>query len=475
MLKRKLSESDGNSRKKLKKLNSGSYGNVFSDGVIAYKISKYDLENDDGINSEILNEIIYLKKFRENKYLLSLKSVEITHNDIKILIPLAISDLSVFIREKTLIERGSHWDLLTSNIFSGLEYLQRNNICHLDIKPGNILFFGDHFKLNDFNLTITTNNLRKGISYHAMTVLYRPPEVIIHNDYYNILDNWMIEIKSDMWSLGCTLYEYITGNHLLDIRHNSQLLKLLYTRLSELDNQRQPYDNYLFLQNINNKIYNSLPLIGLMDYMLHAKINKCNSWYNTICSMVRIDSSTRPTAYEIMIEYGYSVEVCRANLPLDQWSNFNYYEYLSNRVGYNNKYGLMDKVKFMAKLSYDYSCEYDRKNVWNTLWNEYNKTCDAQDYIFLEIFNVMDRYLGLLKNNSYKTLAGYVELFNVVNRLINKLRRPEIADSIECLPKNKSNKIELDVIRVLEYDFALSPVKVDDMSVDNISIGDILN
>jgi len=82
MLKRKLSESDGNSRKKLKKLNSGSYGNVFSDGVIAYKISKYDLENDDGINSEILNEIIYLKKFRENKYLLSLKSVEITHNDI---------------------------------------------------------------------------------------------------------------------------------------------------------------------------------------------------------------------------------------------------------------------------------------------------------------------------------------------------------------------------------------------------------
>uniref|UniRef100_A0A6C0E6Q2 Protein kinase domain-containing protein n=1 Tax=viral metagenome TaxID=1070528 RepID=A0A6C0E6Q2_9ZZZZ len=486
--KRKLSDSDGNPRKKFKKLNSGSYGNVFSDGSMAYKVSKYDLESSDGINPEILNEIIYLKKFRDNKYLLSLKSVEITlenaknskgntnnvnNINIKILIPLAVSDLSVFIREKTLIERGKYWDLLMSNILSGLEYLQRNKICHLDIKPDNILYFGDHFKLNDFNLTISTNNLRNGMTHPAMTVLYRSPEVIIHNDYHNILNNWVIEIKSDMWSLGCTLYEYITSNHLLDVRHNSQLLKLLYYKLTDLQTERLPYDNYLFLQNLNNKIYHSLPLIGLEFYMEKASINKYQQWYNTICNMLRVDPSQRPTAIEIINEYGYNNNIEMVdNLNINYWNNFDYYKNLLDKIGYTNKYTFFDKIQFMTKLKYDYSNSYDRKYLWNSLWIRYKHMNNYSEDIFLEIFEVMDRYLlTLIKSKPDVHISSYNELFDVVNRLINKLRRPEIADSIVCLPKNKSNRMELDIIRVLDYDFGISSVKIDNM---NVNIGQIL-
>jgi energy-converting hydrogenase Eha subunit F len=84
----------------------------------------------------------------------------------------------------------------------------------------------------------------------------------------------------------------------------------------------------------------------------------------------------------------------------------------------------------------------------------------------------MNRYLELLKSNAYKSISDYIGLFNVVNRLINKLRRPEIVDSIFCLPKNKANRIELDIIRLLNYNFAfafaLSPIQICDLNLANI-------
>jgi hypothetical protein len=53
-----------------------------------------------------------------------------------------------------------------------------------------------------------------------------------------------------------------------------------------------------------------------------------------------------------------------------------------DKIGHDNKYGLFDKVKFMAKLKYDYNNAYDRRNLLNTLWVEYKKTNKPVDNIF---------------------------------------------------------------------------------------------
>ncbi|KAI9318031.1 kinase-like domain-containing protein [Dichotomocladium elegans] len=89
-------------------------------------------------------------------------------------------------------------------ILYGLEYLHANQVVHCDLKAANILTTkkGD-VKLSDFGVSL---NLKKAPAVDANDVSGTP--------------NWMapevIELKgasskSDIWSLGCTLIELITG------------------------------------------------------------------------------------------------------------------------------------------------------------------------------------------------------------------------------------------------------------------------
>lgn len=68
-------------------------------------------------------------------------------------------------------------------------------------------------KLTDFGLIEKINS-----DHHTInTRYYRAPEIILGLPYNE---------KSDIWSLGCSLYELITGNILIDIDKNDNLAKL---------------------------------------------------------------------------------------------------------------------------------------------------------------------------------------------------------------------------------------------------------
>lgn len=90
----------------------------------------------------------------------------------------------------------------------GLGFLHGNAVIHGDLKPENILLDAfERIKLADFG---TTRPLRQATgaadhlnSYLSMgTTEYMSPETILHGQ---------LTAKSDIWSLGCTLYHIVTG------------------------------------------------------------------------------------------------------------------------------------------------------------------------------------------------------------------------------------------------------------------------
>lgn len=111
----------------------------------------------------------------------------------------SIDKLSGKVSEETL------WRII-KDVASGLEYLHNNGIIHLDIKPANILNDPQGFYLiSDFEMyslaVSLTHNYENAITIGG--IAYMSPEKSVR--YLNI------DFKSDIWSLGVSIYELATG------------------------------------------------------------------------------------------------------------------------------------------------------------------------------------------------------------------------------------------------------------------------
>ena len=194
----------------LRKIGEGSYSTVLKvqrieDGNIYalkrvkfYKLSDKEKEN-------ALNEIRILASVK-SKNVISYKEAFFDEKDSSLGIVMEYADngdLFQLITErkktKNYFTEQEVWKVFIQ-LLNGLKALHDFKILHRDIKSANVfLFKGGICKLGDLNVSKVA---RKGLGYtQTGTPYYASPEVWEEKPY---------DSKSDIWSLGCVMYEMIT-------------------------------------------------------------------------------------------------------------------------------------------------------------------------------------------------------------------------------------------------------------------------
>ncbi len=194
----------------LQKLGEGAYSTVYKvkrlvDNNI-YALKKVKLLNlSDKEKSNALNEVRILASVK-SKYVISYKEAFFDEKDSTLGIVMEYADKGdlyqkIIEHKKTakFFEESEIWRIFIQ-LVKGLKALHDLKILHRDLKSANVFLLSDGTaKLGDLNVSKVA---RRGLGYtQTGTPYYASPEVWKDEPYDN---------KSDIWSLGCVLYEMIT-------------------------------------------------------------------------------------------------------------------------------------------------------------------------------------------------------------------------------------------------------------------------
>ncbi|CAB3408127.1 unnamed protein product [Caenorhabditis bovis] len=167
--------------------------------VIIKEINMYDLDSSQ--RRLALNEVSLLSRIEHPNIIAYYDSFE---EDGLLMIEMEYADggtlAQMLSRTQTFIEETTITDMMIQ-MLSAVSYLHENSVLHRDLKTANIFLTKDAFvKIGDFGISkiMGTETLAQGAKTVVGTPYYISPEMCSGVAYNE---------KSDMWALGCILYE----------------------------------------------------------------------------------------------------------------------------------------------------------------------------------------------------------------------------------------------------------------------------
>lgn len=230
---------DGQDFSIVKQLGKGAYGTVEKvedDEGYPFAIKRVEFKPERGVYADIIKEMDILRRFAGHPNVIGLCGYAWRDKEFVVLMEYGGMPLHRYISNVEYQERMEALPMVLWQILSALSYLHDCGICHRDVKPDNILVqeFEEsdgtilpYLRLCDFGLS--KNMALKRNTPKTSTLWYRAPENLQKLDRYGY--------KIDVWSAGCLLYEYITGDVLFEANSGVQCLLKIISSLGPLSDR----------------------------------------------------------------------------------------------------------------------------------------------------------------------------------------------------------------------------------------------
>ena len=169
--------------------------------------------------------------------------------------------ININIENNELIEENTLYDII-KQICIGIKEIHNENIIHRDIKPENIFMSENKdIKIGDFGISKRYNPNKEYTNtiYKVGSVKYMAPEILINGKY---------NLKSDMYSLGCIIYELFNLSKYYDDKELNQIK----TIDSNIYNNKWQKIIYSLLQRDYNKRMNINEICDRLNEMIYKNI-----------------------------------------------------------------------------------------------------------------------------------------------------------------------------------------------------------
>lgn len=193
----------------LSQVGEGTYSSVFkavdtSDGTLVALKRVKTFVGQFGVPMSFYRENECLRnEHLQSEHLVKLKDV--IHDDTGLIMVLEYCefDLSGLIHRKPGLSVNQVRSY-AKQLLEGVKLMHQNSYIHRDLKPANVFVTrGNVVKLGDFGLSRTIDTSGRPMTRDVVTPVYRAPELLLQNGTYGQ--------PVDVWSLGCLLYEMMTG------------------------------------------------------------------------------------------------------------------------------------------------------------------------------------------------------------------------------------------------------------------------